>query len=126
MKQTTLTLAAILSCVLLTLSPAQPALAEGRRPSDILDYTPEVGRVTNVIDGQTIQVSLEGGSTLTVRYIGINAPAVGACMGAAARNANSALMMGKRVRMESDVVTAPADGGFVWRYVYLVNASMAN
>ena len=126
MKQTTLTLAAILGCALMALSPAQPALAEGRRPSDILDYTPEVGKVTNIIDGQTIQVSLEGGATLTVRYIGIAAPAGNACMGASARNANAALMMGKRVRMESDGLNAPADGSFVWRYVYLVNATMAN
>jgi micrococcal nuclease len=126
MKQTTLTLAAILGCALLALSAARPALAEGRRPADILDYTPEVGQVTQVIDGQTIQVSLEGGPTETVRYIGIDAPALNQCMGAQARNANAALMMGKRVRMESDVLNASADGSFVWRYVYRVDATMGN
>ena len=126
MKQTTLQFATLVGCAILALSAAMPAAAAGRRPSDILDYTPEVGIVTQVIDGQTIQVALQSGATETVRYIGITAPALNECMGAQARNANSALLLGKKVRMESDVLNAPADGSFVWRYVYRVDAVMAN
>ena len=124
MKQKLTSIAALAGCALIALTAVQPAQAAGRRPSDIVFTATEVGTVTNVIDGQTIQVSLDGGGTETVRYIGISAPAIGACMGIQARNANAALMMGQRVRMESDVVDAAPDNSYVWRYVYQLNATM--
>jgi endonuclease YncB( thermonuclease family) len=126
MKQKTYSLAALVGCALIALSAVQPVLADGRRPSDIVFIAPEQGTVTQVIDGQTIQVDVEGVGSETVRYIGINAPAVGSCMGAQARNANSALMLGQPVRMQSDVVTDAPDYSYAWRYVYLLNGAMAN
>ncbi|MCL4506335.1 MAG: thermonuclease family protein [Chloroflexi bacterium] len=125
MKQKTLSIAALIGCAILAFSPALPVQADARRPSDILDYTPEVGQVTKVIDGQTIQVSLEGGPVVTVRYIGINAPTGGACMASQAANANAALVLGQTVRMESDAQDAAPDGT-LFRYVYLLNARMTS
>jgi micrococcal nuclease len=102
---------------------AQPAA--GRRPSDILAIAKQAGRVTQVIDGDTIQVSLEGGQMITVRYIGIDAPALDECNGAQARNANAAYILGQTVRMEADAQDTDAEGRLL-RYVYLLNAGMAN
>ena len=124
MKQKTLSVAALIGCAILAFAPAVPVQAAGRRPSDILDYTPEVGQVTKVIDGQTIQVSLENGPLVTVRYIGISAPTGSACMAGAAASANAVLVLGQTVRMESDALNAAPDGT-LWRYVYLLNAKMA-
>ncbi len=126
MNHKTLSIAALVGSAILALTPAFPAQAAGRRPSDILAYTPEAGQVTNVIDGQTIQVALSGGSTVTVRYIGITAPTGSECMAWQATNDNAALMLGKTVRMEKDALEASPDGSVLYRYVYLLNATMAN
>ncbi len=124
MKRNILTLAALVGCAVMSLAPSLPALAQGRRPSDVLELAPEAATVVNVIDGQTIQVSMNN-ATVTVRYIGITAPALNQCMGAASRNANAALMMGQRVRMEPDVQDAAPDGTLL-RYVYLLTGPMTS
>lgn len=124
MKQKLISLVALLGCAVMALTPTQPAQAAGRRPSDVLDLAPQQAKVVNVIDGQTIQVSLNG-ATVTVRYIGITAPALNQCLGTAARDANAALVMGQNVRLESDAVDAAADGTLL-RYVYLLDGRMAS
>jgi endonuclease YncB( thermonuclease family) len=124
MKQKFISLAALVACAVMALAPTQTAQAAGRRPSDVLDLAPQQAKVVNVIDGQTIQVSLNG-ATVTVRYIGITAPALNQCLGTAARNANAALVMGQNVRLESDVQDATSDGT-LWRYVYLLDGRMAS
>ena len=129
MKHKKISLAALVGCAVMALivsafAPVQPAQAAGRRPSDVLDLAPQQAKVVNVIDGQTIQVNLNG-ATVTVRYIGITAPALNACNGAAARNANAALVMGQNVRLESDALDATSDG-VLWRYVYLLSGKMAS
>lgn len=80
-------------------------------------------RVLRVIDGDTIAV--EGG--MRVRYIGMNAPEMSEDLGQAAKEANQALVQGKRVRLEKDV--SDTDRYDRWlRYVYvdrlMVNAEM--
>ncbi len=119
-------IAALLGSAILTITPALPVQAEGRRPSDILAYTPEAGQVTKVIDGQTIQVALSTGSTVTVRYIGLTTPTGNSCGAWQATADNAALVSGKTVRMEKDTLTASADGSVLYRYVYLLNATMIN
>jgi endonuclease YncB( thermonuclease family) len=124
MKQKILPLAALIGCAVMSLAPTLPAQAQGRRPSDVLDLAPESATVVGVIDGQTIQVNMNN-NTVAVRYIGITAPAPNQCMGAAATNANAALMMGQRVRMEPDALDA-APNGTLLRYVYLLTGPMAS
>lgn len=121
-----ISIAALIGCVVLAIAPALQVQAAGRRPSDILAYTPEVGQVTNVIDGQTIQVVLSNGPTVTVRYIGISAPTGNDCLAGQATNENAALVLGKTVRLEKDAVESSSDGSVLYRYVYLLNATMAN
>jgi endonuclease YncB( thermonuclease family) len=101
----------------------QPALAQDRRPSDVLQRG-SLATVTRVIDGDTIEVS-QNGKAFTVTYIGINAPALNECLGQQALQANSALVAGKAVVIEKDVTDADANGASP-RYVYLPDARMLN
>lgn len=90
------------------------------------------GRVTWVIDGDTIRVAV-GDHAETVRYIGINAPEVGnppqpwEQAGRDARDVNVLLVGQKKVRLELDVEERDAYGRLL-AYVYvgdtLVNAEM--
>lgn len=89
----------------------------------------EIGRVTNVVDGDTIDVDLNG-QIYRVRYILINAPetkhpTLGVePFGPEAFAANQALVGGKTVRLEKDV--SPTDKyGRLLRYVY-VDGQMVN
>lgn len=80
-------------------------------------------QVLRVIDGDTIIV--EGG--IRVRYIGVDAPEMSEPLGQAAKEANQALVRGKRVRLEKDV--SDTDRYDRWlRYVYvdrlMVNAEL--
>jgi endonuclease YncB( thermonuclease family) len=101
----------------------QPALAQDRRPSDVLQLG-KLATVTRVIDGDTIEVSQDG-KAFPVTYIGINAPALNECFGAQAAEANRALVAGKPVVIQQDV-TAVNDSGASPRYVYLANGRMVN
>ena len=61
------------------------------------------GLVTDVIDGDTIEVQVDGlGLPLRVRYIGIDTPDRGACFRAEAKGRNEQLVRSKRVRLEWD------------------------
>lgn len=59
----------------------------------------ETHRVTRVIDGDTIEID---GKT-HVRYIGIDSPEIGQCFGDKSKEANSNLVLGKEVQIETDV-----------------------
>lgn len=80
-------------------------------------------RVTKVIDGDTIQVSM-GGKTYTVEYIGIDAPEPAtatqpaAWMATEATAANVALVGGRTVGLEKDVSDKNSAGALV-RYVWV-------
>jgi micrococcal nuclease len=108
---------------------ATPAVAAPTR-------TPGVGEwawVSEVIDGDTIRVELEGGKVETVRYIGINTPetnhpTVGSePFGPEANEANRALVEGRRVFLERDRSETDRYGRllrYVWVGDLLVNAEL--
>ena len=112
---------AALTCAALAFN--QPALAQDRRPSDVLQRG-SLATVTRVIDGDTIEVS-QNGTTFPVAYIGINAPALSECLGAQAAQANSALLAGKTVIIEKDTTDVNGNGAAL-RYVYLPDGRMVN
>ncbi len=66
------------------------------------------GEVLNVVDGDTIDVALEGGETVRVRYIGVNTPESVdpdepvQCFAHAASRANARLVDGRTVRLITD------------------------
>src|SRR4030095_8203325 len=99
MKRATFALLALIGCATVVAASVWPAQAAGRRPSDVLDLAPTVAHVTGVIDGQTIQVNING-TDYTVRYIGVDAPPANQCIGAQATRANADLVMGQPVRLE--------------------------
>lgn len=93
----------------------------------------EVGRVVRVIDGDTIEVEISGAFYL-VRYLGINAPALGTACGDQAAVANAALVEGQTVELYQDVSDTDLEQRLL-RYVYvdetfingeLVRAGFAN
>lgn len=61
----------------------------------------DTGRVTYIIDGDTIDVEING-ETFRVRYIGVNTPESDEVCYQEAKNANSALVMGKTVTLVRD------------------------
>ncbi len=86
----------------------------------------QVGQVTRVIDGDTIDVST-GGQVKRVRYIGVNTPEtvdprVGVeCFGREASAANKAMVEGKTVYLEKDVSETDSFGRLL-RYVFTADA----
>jgi len=91
--------------------------------SQILTPTEDLARVTRVIDGDTIEVSLEG-IICKVRYIGIDTPETVhpsqpvECFGKEASDKNSALVAGKIVKLEKDVSETDKYGRLL-RYVWV-------
>jgi len=83
----------------------------------------DVVLVTEVIDGDTIVI--EGG--YHVRYIGIDAPESGELYYLEAKQANEDRVIGKEIRLESDISDKDSYGRLL-RYVYIdgdfVNAEM--
>jgi len=81
--------------------------------------TEETVYVTRVIDGDTIEVDLNG-KAYKVRYIGINSPEYDQPFGDKATQANSYLVSGKTVILEKDVSETDKYGRLL-RYVYVGN-----
>ncbi len=117
-------LASLLIAAGLVLMGSSAAQAQSQRPSEVL-LRGQSAQVTRVISGDTIEVITSEGKPLTVRYIGVAAPALEACYGAASRSANAALVQGKRVILEQDT-TDQLEDGVAPRYVYLINGRMVN
>jgi micrococcal nuclease len=88
-----------------------------------------VARVTRVVDGDTIDVELEG-ETVRIRYIGMDTPETvdpGSpveCYGPQAGERNQALVEGRIVELEKDVSETDRFGRIL-RYVY-VDGLMVN
>lgn len=86
----------------------------------------EVATVTRVIDGDTIDVRLDG-ATARVRYIGVNSPEREETCYRDATAANAALVQGQRVTLVRDVSNTDRYGRLL-RYVYVgetfVNAEL--
>jgi len=81
-------------------------------------------QVTQVIDGDTIEVSI-GGQLYRLRYIGVDSPEPGQWMGKQASEANRALVGGKTVYLEKDVSDTDRYGRLL-RYVYLADGTFVN
>jgi endonuclease YncB( thermonuclease family) len=62
----------------------------------------EVATVTNVVDGDTVDVAIDGQGNDTVRLIGINSPEGGECFSAEATAALQALVSDTSIEMTSD------------------------
>ncbi|HEC63536.1 MAG TPA: hypothetical protein ENI38_04035 [Candidatus Acetothermia bacterium] len=88
-----------------------------------------VGRVTGVVDGDTIEVlitslpasapeGLATGQTVEIRYIGVDAPELAEANGWDATDLNSALVAGKTVYLELDEEIWDVHGRLL-AYVYL-------
>lgn len=87
----------------------------------------ETGRVTHIVDGDTIDVDLGGGDVERVRYIGMNTPESDEPCYREATNANAELVTGKTVTLVKDVSETDRYGRLL-RYVYadgiFVNAAL--
>ena len=77
----------------------------------------EVGQVTHVVDGDTIDVRLADGEVYRVRYIGMNTPERGEPCHREATAANRGLVDGKDVRLARDISDTDRYGRLL-RYVY--------
>lgn len=89
-------------------------------------------RVVKVIDGDTIQVDING-KTETLRLIGIDAPETGdprsliSCFGNEATNKAKEILNGKSVQLESDLTQGERDKyNRLLRYVFLENGTNFN
>ncbi len=84
------------------------------------------GRVTHVVDGDTIEVEVEG-QVYSLRYIGIECPESGQYGSELATQVNRGLVEGKTLRLEKDVSDTDQYGRLL-RYVYVgdifVNAEL--
>lgn len=95
-------------------------------------YPRTTAQVVRVIDGDTIEVRLVGGRTITatVRYIGINAPEMSASgkpepYAQEATEANRILVGNKTVYLEKDVSETDKYGRLL-RYVFLEDGTFVN
>jgi endonuclease YncB( thermonuclease family) len=79
----------------------------------------DTGRVVSVIDGDTIDVNLNG-QTVRIRYIGVNTPERDEVCYNEATAANSLLVYGKTVRLVADAEDTDRFGRLL-RYVYVDN-----
>ncbi len=90
--------------------------------SEILNR--EVAYVQKVIDGDSIEVMLDG-VAYNLRYIGIDAPEVGMPLFNEATEANRSLVEGQIVELEQDITNTDQYGRLL-RYVYLPNGTLVN
>jgi micrococcal nuclease len=77
----------------------------------------ETATVTRVVDGDTIDVTING-QPYTVRYIGINTPERDEACYSEARNGNAAMVQGQAIRLVKDVSETDRFGRLL-RYVYV-------
>jgi endonuclease YncB( thermonuclease family) len=88
----------------------------------------ETGRVTNVIDGDTIDVEIDG-AEYRIRYVGVNTPERDEPCYSEARAANAAMVQGQTVTLERDVSETDRYGRLL-RFVYVgttfVNATLVS
>lgn len=98
--------------------------------NDSVAYSDNFYIATKVIDGDTIEVE-NNGQRLKIRYIGIDTPESVKpdtpieCYGKEASEFNRNLVLGKKLRLESDVTDTDKYGRKL-RYVYLEDGRMVN
>jgi endonuclease YncB( thermonuclease family) len=84
----------------------------------------EIAFVMRVIDGDTIEVILDGES-YNLRYIGIDAPEMGMPFSQEATEVNQRLVENQIVELERDITETDRHGRLL-RYVYLDDGSLVN
>lgn len=84
----------------------------------------EIAYVQQVIDGDSIEVILDG-AAYDLRYIGIDAPETGMPLSREATEANRRLVEGQIVELEQDVSNTDQYGRLL-RYVYLLDGTLVN
>jgi len=84
----------------------------------------EVAYVQQVIDGDSIEVILDGAAH-NLRYIGIDAPEVGMPLFKEATDVNRQLVEGQIVELEHDITNTDQYGRLL-RYVYLPDGTLVN
>lgn len=98
----------------------------GEGVGEVTPVPNDLASVVEVIDGDTIDVSI-GGSVYRLRYIGINTPEADEACAADATQANASLVAGKAVRLVKDVSETDQYNRLL-RYVYVgetfVNAEL--
>jgi micrococcal nuclease len=113
------------ACNLERPTPAAPALTSAP-PAGELPLTGTLATVTRIIDGDTIDVMIDG-EIYRVRYIGMNTPERGEPCFTESTEANRQLVEGRQVRLERDVSETDRFDRLL-RYVYvdnvLVNAAL--
>ncbi len=124
-----------------TVEPPEPTATNTRRPRPTATSTPqfeaasvvdvagnevtgETAVVTQIIDGDTIDVEING-ETYRVRYIGMDTPERGEPLFQEASEANARLVAGQTVIMVKDVSETDRYGRLL-RYVYLEDGTFVN
>lgn len=112
-------------CTLLGVS--QPVVGQlAPEPPQLPDAPTEFGRVTEVVDGDTIRVVIDG-EEFRVRYLGIDTPERDEACFTEATDANAAYVANQTVRLVRDVSDTDRYGRLL-RFVYvddtLVNAEL--
>lgn len=93
-------------------------------PTPAAPPTGQATPVTNIVDGDTIDVLING-QTYRVRYILVNTPERGELFYAEATEANRRLVAGKTVYLVKDVSETDRYGRLL-RYVYLADGTFVN
>ncbi|MBC7263620.1 MAG: thermonuclease family protein [Chloroflexi bacterium] len=113
----------LLTCMLAVVLLLPSACASQSTPTP----TPEPQiQLVRVVDGDTIIVNIDG-REYTVRYLGIDAPALDAPFGEEARRINAELLGQRTIRLESDVSDTDKEGRllrYVWAGGLMVNAEL--
>lgn len=104
----------------------------GSASHTVLDSQPGLWHVSDTIDGDTIDVTLNG-KTERVRLLGIDTPETHdprkpvQCFGQAAADHTRQLLLGKNVRLEPDPTDSDRDKyNRLLRYVYLPDGTLVN
>jgi len=118
----------VLQCVI-TLLACLPLIVCSRPSSTHIGAAETTNRevfVIGIVDGDTIDVDIDG-QPYRIRYIGVDTPERGQPGYAEAKEANAALVSGKKVTLERDISELDRYGRLL-RYVYLddvmVNATL--
>jgi endonuclease YncB( thermonuclease family) len=116
-----------IAAFLVEVQPGRAALLPVPTPIVTVQGTPAV--VTRIVDGDTIEVSIDGAGATSgahrLRYILINTPETGQPYAAEATAANSALVAGKTVYLVQDVSETDRYDRLL-RYVYLADGTFVN
>ena len=109
------------------LPPPPTAEAPAPAPAALPDLPLQAAQVTNIVDGDTIDVLIEG-AEYRIRYILMDTPETHGGtepFGPEASAANAALVAGQTVWLEKDVSETDRYGRLL-RYVYLADGRMVN